>query len=269
MGAGNYYFAAPAGDEWSRMIYVDLQPSSWNEECERLNGLFQEHLKGTEVALRFAQIADEDEREEAIEKLLEEWLEEQGLDSEQRFGEQQQEDMTQCIMSKLGATFQKRFVLEYGASERFKEALILGEVGRMVIAGAYTYYGDRLALIVTPLPRLHDDIWSFERHGAEFASGRDVYSQAELLARNSQALGWKRTMESGALFEEMNRVFLRMVRGLYKNGLGKHMSIRSCAWTSTPFEKSRLFDEAFPRRTRLIQVAKAFSLRVDNPTLSI
>lgn len=32
MGAGNYYFQAPAGDSWSKMIYVDLQPIAWSDE---------------------------------------------------------------------------------------------------------------------------------------------------------------------------------------------------------------------------------------------
>ena len=34
MGAGNYWFEAPSSEEWSEMLYVDLEPVFWSDEIK-------------------------------------------------------------------------------------------------------------------------------------------------------------------------------------------------------------------------------------------
>jgi hypothetical protein len=257
MGAGNYYFRAPAGDSWSKMVYVDLQPIYWTDEQERRKKEFDEFLKGDrEAGNVLLDAGDADGRSEAIEGLREKWRDDNypGASDEREFyedpGTQQKED----ILSALQAAFPgSEFELDGRHADEIADAMIVGEVGRMVVASAYTYYGTDLALIVTPRRELQDVIWSIENGGFEFERGWPSWQRDALRAENARLAGIKRSVESGALHREMQTVFERMVQALHEGGLANTMWFRGCAWTGyryTGTDLCKSIDSRLAKRTR-------------------
>jgi hypothetical protein len=218
MGAGNYYFSAPAGDEWQCMLYVDLEPQSWEDEQETREKAFQEYLTAN------SHNPPPDDKD--LEKIRNTWIEENcgGSTSEHFFYEDQRDCQRESIYSTLAEIFPK-VDFDFVGGQPFEDATILGQVGRMVIAQAYTYYHDRLALIVTPEPELQEFIQSVESDRSPFDSGWHKSNYAKLL-------GVKRSVTSGALSKEMVGVYDRILLGLHENGLAKDISFRKCAWTS-------------------------------------
>ncbi len=108
MAAGNYYFAAPAGDSWSKMVYVDLQPIYWTDEQERRKKEFDEFLKGDrEAGNVLLDAGDADGRSEAIEGLREKWLDDNypGASDEREFYEDQGTQQKEDILSALQEAF--------------------------------------------------------------------------------------------------------------------------------------------------------------------
>ena len=81
MGAGNYYFSATAGEAWSRMVYVDLQPQFWDDEKARRDAEFTEYLNGqSELQAKIKALEDLHPGSSAtlIEEEREEWEEDSG-----------------------------------------------------------------------------------------------------------------------------------------------------------------------------------------------
>lgn len=218
MGAGNYCFSAPAGDEWQCMLYVNLEPQSWQDEQETREKAFQEYLAAN------SHNPPPDDKD--LEKIRNTWIEENcgGSISEHFFYEDQRDCQRESIYSTLAEIFPK-VDFDFVGGQPFEDATILGQVGRMVIAQAYTYYHDRLALIVTPEPELQEFIQSVESDRSPFDSGWHKSNYAKLL-------GVKRSVTSGALTKEMVGVYDRILLGLHENGLAKDISFRKCAWTS-------------------------------------
>lgn len=245
MGAGNYYFAAPAGDSWSKMVYVDLQPIYWTDEQERRKKEFDEFLKGDrEAGNVLLDAGDADDHSEAIEGLREKWLDDNypGASDERAFYDDQSEQQKDDILSSLHAAFPgSEFELDGRHADEIADATVVGEVGRMVIASAYTYYGTDLALIVTPRRELQDVIWSVENGGFEFERGWHSWQRDALRTENARLAGIKRSVESGALHREMQTVFDRMVRALHHGGLADAMWFRGCAWTGYRYTGTDLY----------------------------
>lgn len=108
------------------------------------------------------------------------------------------------------------------------EEKFLGTVGRIAILTAHTYYGDRLALIVTPGSEWQDKIWTIEQDGIDWQ-----YCSPSERANWASAI---RTVRSGALLREMNQVFGKVLNILDKQGgLADKMSFRTSAWTSCSY----------------------------------
>lgn len=235
MGAGNYYFAAPAGDSWSKMVYVDLQPIYWTDEQERRKKEFDQFLQGDREAGNVLLAAgDADARSEVIDELREKWLDDNypGASDEREFYDDQAMQQKDDILAALHAAFPgSEFELDGRHADEIADATVVGEVGRMVIASAYTYYGTDLALIVTPRRELQDVIWSVENGGFEFERGWPSWQRDALRAENARLAGIKRSVQSGALHREMQTVFERMARALHETGLAQAMWFRGCAWT--------------------------------------
>lgn len=259
MGAGNYYFAAPAGDSWSKMVYVDLQPIYWTDEQERRKKEFDEFLKGDrEAGNVLLDAGDADGRSEAIEGLREKWLDDNypGASDEREFYEDQGTQQKEDILSALQEAFPgSEFELDGRHSDEIADATVLGEVGRMVIASAYTYYGTDLALIVTPRKELQDVIWSIENGGFAFERGWPSWQRDALRAENARLAGIKRSVESGALHREMQAVFERMAQALHEGGLADAMWFRGCAWTGyryTGTDLCKSIESRLAKRTRTV-----------------
>ena len=228
MGAGNYYFSAPAGDEWQCMLYVDLEPQSWQDEQETREKAFQEYLAAN------SQNPPPDDKD--LEKIRNTWIEENwsGITSEDFFYEDQGDCQRDSIYSTLDAIF-PMVDFDFVGGQPFKDATILAQVGRMVIAQAYTYDHDRLALIVTPEPELQEFIQSVESDRLPFDSGWSKSNSSlhlDRLSYNAKLLGIKRSVTSGALTKEMVGVYERILLGLHEKGLAEDISFRKCAWTS-------------------------------------
>lgn len=257
MGAGNYYFAAPAGDSWSKMVYVDLQPIYWTDEQERRKKEFDEFLKGDrEAGNVLLNVGDADGRSEAIEGLREKWLDDNypGVSDEREFYEDQGMQQKEDILSALQEAFPcSEFELDGRHSDEIADATVLGEVDRMVIASAYTYYGTDLALIVTPRKELQDAIWSIENGVFAFERGWPSWQRDALRAENARLAGIKRSVESGALHREMQTVFERMVQALHEGGLANAMWFRGCAWTGNRYtgtDMCKSIESRLAKRTR-------------------
>lgn len=261
MGAGNYYFSAPAGGDWSNMVYIDLSPLFWSDELERRNAEFEEYLKNDAEAAGILRTADcENAREAAIKHLREEWLDEHypGISTEEEFYEDLSEFQHESIYAALDAVFPGRISRPDRDSAEIGDAKIIAEVGRMVIARAYTYYGDRMALIVTPREDIQDVIWSIEHGTFAFESGwpkstvswLNVERLREMRAENARLAGIKRSVDSGALAREMDAVFKKMLKALQENGMADEMSFRGCAWTSFGYKKSDWYQKVNARKGR-------------------
>jgi hypothetical protein len=222
MGAGNYYFSAPAGDEWHAMVYVDLEPNTWQDEMEAREQAVQEYLSN-DFPKPLPDNLD-------LDQIRDTWLDENwgGTNSEQFFNEEQRDFQHESVYAALNATFPNVDFNFYGRGRKqavIGDAEILGQIGRMVIARSYTYYGDRMALIVTPETELQDYI-------------RIVTPETELqeyIRYNAKLFCVKRSLNFGALAKEMVKVFDSLLLGLHENGLADDMSFRSSAWTASPY----------------------------------
>lgn len=254
MGAGNYYFQAPAGDSWSKMIYVDLQPITWSDEQERRRKEFDEFLKNDRRADNVLLAAARDSTiEHDIEEQRELWLEEHYpyVSDEREFCEDQAEQQRGDILAALCEAFpNSSFELGNRYAETIADATVIGEVDRMAIAAAYTYYGNDLALIVTPRSSLQDTIWSIENGGFEFERNWHTWQRDALRKENARLAGIKRSVESGALGREMQKVFDRMVLALHDYGLADSMWFRSCAWTGKSYCATDLYQSNAARLSR-------------------
>ena len=247
MGAGNYYFSATAGEAWSRMVYVDLQPQFWDDEKARRDAEFTEYLNGqSELQAKIKALEDLHPGSSAtlIEEEREEWEEDSGYFGTtcEEFSEQQTQDQQEAVYSALSSNFTERIELPHRNSPVIEDAKILVTVGRMCIAQAYTYYGDRLASIVTPRRELQDDIYCIEQKEFRLESGW-VPSQLQAMRRhNLNLLNLKRSVKSGALHREMIDLFDKVLFALHQNGLASDMSFRSSAWTSGAYKGTESYD---------------------------
>lgn len=261
MGAGNYYFAAPAGDSWSKMVYVDLQPIYWADERDRRKREFDDFLQIDREAgnvLLDAGVAGA--RSEVIKALREEWLDENypgASDDEEQFYEDQSEQQKEDILAALHAGFPGAdFDLNGRHAESIADAKVIGNVGRMVIASAYTYYGTDLALIVTPRTELQDVIWSIENGSFELERGWPSWQRDALRAENARLAGIKRAVVSGALHREMQAVFELMARALHEGGMAESMWFRGCAWTGRRYRGTDLCKSIESRLARQTRTAR-------------
>jgi hypothetical protein len=243
MGAGNYYFSAPAGDSWNKMVYVDLQPCYWSDEQDRRRSEFDEFIKNDADSKATLLAASEDGRALVLEGLFKDWQDEHYAwpSDERSFYDDQNEQQHEDIFAALESAFPGVIERPDRHSDTIADATVVGEIGRMALARAYTYYGDRMALIVTPRAELQDIVWSLENGGFEFERGWDKWRLSAMRAENSRLAGLKRSVESGALFREMESTFQKVLRALHEFGLAKQMTFRGCAWTSSLYEGSTQF----------------------------
>lgn len=255
MGAGNYFFSAPAGDEWSRMIYVDLQPEFWSDELKRRDTEFDEYLKlQPAIQSRLAQL--ESEEPGASQWLLEEtrntWNEDNAYwTNEAEFAEEQ----TDFQLESVYASLSDQFALSISRPKRnhcevIADGYVLATIGRMSIVQAFTYYGDRLAVMVTPRRDLQDDIYAIENDHMQMERGWHHGSLQAMRRQNLAILNLKRSLKTGALMREMLQIYDLIVLALHKYGLSENMSYRSGAWTSSAYKSS----ETYANNEKLLKV---------------
>ena len=246
MGAGNYFFSAPAGDAWSHMIYVALRPSYWDTVLEEREDNFKDHLQMTKQAERL-KACPADCVDDLIEKIRAEWDEDHShAMTEEDFHQEQTDFQLESIEAALHEAFHGDVTGSFSKTRRtpkIDDAYVIAEVGRMCIAWAYTYEGDRMALMVTPVASLQDRIYELEHSDVELERGRGIPAWAlkQMRKDNLEILNLKRTLKSGALNREMLKTFNAMVKALHENGLASCMSYRSCAWTSRSYEGSETY----------------------------
>lgn len=245
MGAGNYYFKAPAGEEWSKMIYVQLNPTSWDDECDRRKNEFEQFLiNDSSAAAQLLRSGSDSEALEDIKRdLRSKWLEDNygGPGSEQSFHEDLAESQKETIYDALSEAFDQCVREPERWSEEIDDARVLCEVGRMAICQAYTYYGTDMALIVTPKSNLQETIWSIENRQFAYESGWSRHYLEEMRAENVRLASIKRSVESGALHREMTKAFETMTRSLHWHGLSTDMWFRNGAWMGSSYKGSDLF----------------------------
>lgn len=247
MGAGNYYFQSPSSDDWATMVYVDLEPRSWADEVEERARDFVNHLSSLDARFKEKRIDPTSIFIEAkLSKLREAWYEENfpgTLSSESFYEDQSQLQLESIIDALYGAFKQPVSMPNDRNAETIENATILTRVGRMVVAGAYTYHGDRLAIIVTPNEETHELLWKWQNDKFHFeTSGRMPY-RSERLAHNAMLANFRRSYQSGALGNEMEEVRLKVMVGLIEAGLLDSMSIRTCASASARFVQSGYFQD--------------------------
>ncbi|MDF0607053.1 hypothetical protein HZU77_015615 [Neisseriaceae bacterium TC5R-5] len=189
MGAGNDYFLAPAGEDWSMMVYVDIADPLPEDE----------------------QVDDFVDWEASLLHLL-------------------QMDLSTWLGKDLG--------LQDWDLPTINDARVVAEVSNMVIAIAYTYDGDRLALIVTPKNNWQELICQVDEGLFRFERGWR-YSLQEMRRENARLLNMLRAVKTGRLCREMQTLFQRLLLALEDLGWSSRMSFRDSAWTSSAYQPQR------------------------------
>ena len=247
MGAGNYWFEAPSSEEWSEMLYVDLEPVFWSDEIKDRDEAFRSHLATLEHALGDVSVdAGSFFDASRLKSLRESWDDENfpGTTTEGDFSEDQRECQLESIASAIYGAFKKEVTMpnERGA-RKIADATIMTSVGRMVVACAFTYYGDRLAIIVTPDEETHDLIWQIENGAFEFETKASMPHDGYRLDYNRKLANFRRSYRSGGLNEDMQKVYRKTTVALIETGLLDDMSVRTSAWTSAGFKETRYFGD--------------------------
>lgn len=256
MGAGNYLFSAPAGQSWSRMVYIRLHPIYWPDELERRLKECEAHLQSDPAAIEALQRApDRDARDRVKESLRtdREWNNYVATGTETEFYEAQADEQKTSLIAGLTAAFpHAEFELASRDAETIEDAIVIGEVGRMVIAMAHDHSGERMAIIVTPRSEIHEIIWNCEHGGGplDLFGGADAAARREELRDDPVATArLRRAVRTGALEREMQTVYERMLRALDRAGLASAMSFRTSSWTCDAYRaSSRAASNARPIR---------------------
>jgi len=116
---------------------------------------------------------------------------------------------------------------------------LLGECGRMAVIAAPTYYGDRIALVVTPNAEWQEKIHVVLSDNPLFPERKYglIDWQACTAAERARWASAIRSIEGGGLHREMQAVFRRLKSILADTaGFAARMSFRSSAWTSCYYQ---------------------------------
>lgn len=268
MGAGNYLFSAPAGQSWSRMVYIRLHPIYWPDELENRLKQFEAHLQRDPAAVEALQRAPDEYARERVKESLKtdwDWNNYEATATEDEFYEAQADEQKTRLIAGLTAAFpHAEFQLGSRDAEMIEDAIVIGEVGRMVIAIAiaYDHFGEKMAIIVTPRSEIHEIIWTCEHGGGplDLVGGADAFARREELRDDLAAMSrLRRAVNSGALEKEMQTVYERMLRALHRAGLASCMSFRTSGWTSIPYATSSLAaaNARRIRRTSVLMISSA------------
>lgn len=116
---------------------------------------------------------------------------------------------------------------------------LLGECGRMALIAAPTYYGDRIALVVTPNAEWQEKIHVVLSDNPLFPERKYglIDWQACTATERARWASAIRSIESGGLHREMQALFRKLERILVDTaGFAARMSFRSSAWTSCRYQ---------------------------------
>ncbi len=246
MGAGIYYFDAPAGDDWVETVYVELDPVTWNEmevmQEEEFNSWLKHAHPDTELS----------EKDQGL--LREVWRGEAGWpQSMEEHVSRQREDQENRIYNALSDGFGGSFCgYADGARKDCEDLTILAEHGRFIIGKAYTYYGGDMAIVVTPQPSLQDDILEIERYGRGVFRMRGGQSRAEHLA----LANLKRSMDRGTLMAELQSIFRRVLSCLDEEGLAEDMWFRTGGQTGQEYVGSSIQQALAADRAKRVALAR-------------
>ena len=111
------------------------------------------------------------------------------------------------------------------------DAEVIGTINRMCICATTTYYGDKIALIVTPNA-------DWQQHINDYDENDFPWDQADSSGRAILA-GAIRSIRSGGLFKEQSSVFQKIIRIIDQElHLGERLSFRDTSWTSSRYNKN-------------------------------
>lgn len=256
MGAGNYYFSGPVSSDWHFMVYVDLRPRDWDTEQQERTQAFELHLKTDLQAAALLAQAEEDDNEEIIRQELRERWEalHYDIDDPETFAQDMADYQRQAVYDAL--TSRLGIDLELDHCRRVSDADVIASWDRFEILQAHTYYGDRLALILTPDRDYTEVIESMEIGEFAYESNWRDHQRKQMNQVNLHLARIKKSVDSGSLHQDLHKHFVKLLWALREEGLASDMTFRGCAWTSFEFGQSTwaakvdAFAKAHKRATR-------------------
>lgn len=238
MGAGNYYFNGPVSSDWHYMVYVDLRPRDWDTELQERQQAFDLHLRTDHQAAALLAQAEEDGNEEVIRKELKESWEalHYDIDDAESFAQDMADYQRQAVYDALAIHLKVDLDLEH--CRRVSDAEVIATWDRFEILQANTYYGDRLALILTPDSDYTEVIGNLECGEFVYESNWRDHQRKLMNEENLRLARIKKSVESGSLHQDLHKHFVKLLWALREEGLASDMTFRGCAWTSIEFGQS-------------------------------
>ncbi len=111
------------------------------------------------------------------------------------------------------------------------DAEVIGTINRMCICATTTYYGDKIALIVTPNA-------DWQQHINDYDENDFSWDQADSSQRAIYA-GAIRSIRSGGLLKEQSSVFQKIIKIIDQElHLGERLSFRAGCYLSSRYNKN-------------------------------